>query len=442
MKLKILFTRLFSIPFIQNTLGLSTITYFVLRFILFLKLKSPYGDEHNFIKVFNDIIENGFITEWSNGNISPLYYILAYPLNSFINSPLLSLRLISVNCTVISMLLLYIFASKHLKLKKKYLYSACIFSISFLGYRLFWQGINDGIFHLLIIISFFSVYNIHYNINLKKNLLILGLIIGLLIGIRIIAFLVIPGYFFFLYKSLKNIIIVGFTALIIGFSLHMPSIVKHHKMSSVDKNPSHYLTWAQLNYLSQQYIYEGKIKENQRISWKDLESYLKVNNENMLPKTFIESVTFNPLWTLKELFNDFWDSLKQYFIFLNLGLLILIWFTYYGLKEKLTEKFKLNYNFLLFFWSHTFFISLVVLTQIEVRWYTPFIYLVILLYHEILAHLKLSILKSKRVLFLKLNLIILLLFQLKFIFTDSNLFSDFFREVLNKSVLFISVYKI
>lgn len=427
-------TRLFSIKNILTCTAINTVLYFILKSELFLRMQSPIGDEKNFIQAFNAIKDNGFLAEWSSGNISPVFYIIAYPINLIIDNSLYSFRLISILSAIISLLLLYRFATKHLLLKGVYLYSAALFIISFFIYRLFWQGINDGLFHLLIIMSFFCVYNIHYKIKLRRNLVFLGLIIGLLIGIRIIAFLVIPGYIFFLYKKFKYVFIVGFTALIIGFSLHAPSLIQNRKLSSVDKNPSKHLSWAQKNHLSQQYIYEGKIKEGTRVTWQELENYIKINGTDSLPNTFIDSVTFNPKWTIKELFNDFWHSLRLYFKVIALGLLLLIWFTFFRLKNKLNDTFKLSYNLLLFFWSHTFFISLVVITRVEIRWYTSFIFLAILLYHQIAAFFKPLVEDSKRVLFLKLNLVLLLCFQLQFILTDSNLFSDYLREIARNTI--------
>ena len=191
---------------------------------------------------------------------------------------------------VFSLLLLYKFAKNYLKLERIYLISILIFSISFLAYRIYWQGINDSMFHLLIIASFFCVHNIYFKKNLGKYIIALGIILGLLIGTRFLAFLVLPGYIFFFYKNLKQGIIIGLITVVVGLLLHLPSIYYNKTFSSVDKNPENGLTWAQINYVSRKYIYEGRINDGTRINWEELEIYISKNGDDELPKTFTESI--------------------------------------------------------------------------------------------------------------------------------------------------------
>ncbi|MCL6294668.1 ArnT family glycosyltransferase [Jejuia spongiicola] len=431
--LKTLFDKLTSIKALFITAFITTFIHFALKTQIFINYKSPIGDEASFLDVFANIEKYGFFNTWSSGNFSPVFYLITYPLNFLFNNPITTFRIVSAIATILSLYLLYNFGKHKLKLSGMYFNSALLFIGSFLAYRIYWQGINDSLFHLLIILSFFCIYNMFHNNKVNKNLVLLGVIIGLLIGTRMLAFLVIPGYIFFFYKNIKHILIIGATALIIGILLHSPSLYYTKTLSSVDKNPKSGLTWIQKNYLSQQYIYEGKIKKGSRVTWSELEGYITKNGTKSLPNSFAETVSKKPKWILKELVNDFWYSIRHiYWKSFGLGILLLIMFSFYGFKYKklIPNNFRLTHQFLNFFWLHTFFISLVVLTKIEVRWYTSFIYLGILLFHQILQYFQPFLRFPRRIVFLQLNYIILIFFQLNFILTDRNMLSDFLKGYL------------
>lgn len=419
---------------LKNSLIVSTfltLLYFFLKSYLFFELPYPVGDESSFLKVFDNINKNGFYNEWRKGNLSPVFYLIAYPLNSILENPLLSFRVISITSTLSSVYLLLIFAKKKLNINGYLLYSLIIFVISFLGYRIYWQGINDPIFHLIIIRSFYCVYDLHHNINSQKNATLLGILLGLLIGTRFLSLLVIPCYIFFFYKKVKPLSVTYFVAIFIGLLLHSPSLIHNKTIGKINKNPENGLTWSQKNFLSQKKIYNNELKDGSRATWKEVEDYIAINGKNSLPKTFIGSLLKKPSWTIRELFNDFWVSIKDiYFKFMGLGIVIIIGFTLYATLRfnKLGNYLKLTYKFLLFFWLHTFFISFVVLTSVEVRWYTSFIYLSIVLFHFLIQEFQ--YLKEYKNHVLILNLITLSLFQLKFIFTDYNLLSALIRSFI------------
>lgn len=411
---------------------ISTLVYVLLRIETFMRLHVPYGDEHNFLKAFDTIKIHGFINEWMAGNISPSFYLVSYPLTFLTNNPLYGFRIVSLACTITSIILLYNFAKTKLKLKGAFFYSSILLIINFLGYRIFWQGINDDFLHLLVIYSVILLYDI-YKHNKTKHIILLGITIGLIIGTRISAFIILPGYIFFLYHNFKTMLKVGSVALIIGICLHAPSLFSNKTLSSINKNPDNGLSWAQLNYVSQLYIYENKIPEHTRISWDELQNYVDVYGSNHLPKTFIESITFNWCFSVKEFFNELWFTLHSiFFRFFGLGLFIILAFNFKMLRKGkyLKDELKFTKAFFLFLWSYTFLLCFVVLTSLEIRWYTSFIFLGILFFHQLLENsewLKFNIKPEK---ILNTNLILLLIYQAKFIFTDSNLISDFLRKVV------------
>jgi hypothetical protein len=411
---------------------ISTLFYGVVKTLSFLKFDSPIGDENSVIAIFESIKTIGFFETWQSGNFSPVFFLITHPLNLVLDNAILASRLISSTAVLLSLFLLYKFAKSYLKLSGTYMFSALVFTASFFFYRIYWQGINDTLFHLIIIASLFCCYNIQFKKKTIINAIVLGVLIGLLIGTRFIAFLVIPGYIFFLYKNYKHVFITGFVGLLIGLCLHLPSLLENNTLSSIDKNPKNGLSWAQKNHLSQRYIYEGKLKDGVRVNWQQVQDYIDENGEDSLPYSFSDSLLFNPKWTIIELFNDFWFSLKGYWTFFGLGLLLLLWFTFKGVsKVKLmSESFKFTYNFLLFFWLHTFFVSLVVLVQIEFRWYSAFIYLAILFFHHMLQNYKSLFDTANCILFINLNYIMLIGFHLHYLFIDYNPLSAFIRKTL------------
>ena len=411
--------------------AISTLIYVVLRSETFMRLYVPYGDERSFLEAFNNIKTNGFLLEWMNGSISPAFYIISYPITSFFENPLYGFRLMSSICTILTLLLLYNLAKHKLQLKSIFLYSSLILILNFLGYRIFWQGINDDFLHLLIVYSVLLLYDIKKS-KKTKHIVALGIIIGLIIGTRISAFIVLPGYIFFFHKDFKTGFKAGAIALLVGFSLHAPSLFANKSLSDINKDPKNGLTWAQLNYVSQIHIYEGKIPEHTRLTWDQLNNYIDTNGSEHLPKTFIESVTFNWSYSIKEFFNDLWFTIHSiFFRFFGLGIFVILAFSLYILKngKTLNADLKFTKSFFQFFWCYTFLLCFVVLTSLEVRWYTAFIFLGILFFHQLLENFKTLNLKLKPEIIVNINLILLLFYQAKFILTDSNLLSDVLRKL-------------
>ncbi len=402
---------------------ITTAIYFCLRTLMFLEYGSPIGDEIYFLNVHELIDKNGFYSTWSSGNFSPVFFLLSYPVNVVLQDPIISSRIISTMATFTSLFLLYWFGKKHLRLKPVFIHSSLIFIFSFLAYRIFWQGINDSLFHLLIICSLFPVHNIYFNKKVKESIVVLGILLGLLIGTRMIAVLVLPGYIFFFYKTLKSGIATASIAAFIGLLLHAPALYNNQSYCSVDKNPGHGMTWIQKNYVSQQLIYEGQLRDGDRITWENLENYIKTNGTDDIPNSFGALLAKKPNWVIQEFFKDFWFAIKRfYFPILGLGVILLIVFPFIALRQPylLTKQLKHNLQFINFFWLHTAFIALVVLVQIEVRWFTAFIYLVILFYHQIVQDFRLVFNPKWQTIFLKLNLMVLVLFQIRFIVFDGN----------------------
>lgn len=411
--------------------AISTLVYVALRSETFMRLYVPYGDERSFLEAFNNIKTNGFLSEWMSGNISPSFYLISYPIASWFENPLYGFRLVSLICTILTLFLLYNFAKHKLQLKGVFLYSSLILMLNFLGYRIFWQGINDDFLHLLIVYSVLLLYDIKKS-KKTKHIVALGIIIGLIIGTRISAFIALPGYIFFLYNDFKTAFKVGTIALLVGFSLHAPSLFSNKSLSDINKDPKNGLTWAQLNYVSQIYIYEGKIPEHTRLTWDELQNYIDTDGNEHLPKTFIESVTFNWSYSIKEFFNDLSFTLHSiFFRFFGLGLFVILAFSLYMLKKgkTLNANLKFTKSFFLFFWCYTFLLCFVVLTSLEIRWYTAFIFLGILFFHQLLENFKTLNLKIKPEMIVNINLILLLFYQAKFILTDSNLLSDVLRKL-------------
>nr|WP_294936598.1 hypothetical protein [uncultured Flavobacterium sp.] len=413
-----------------------TLVYFFLKTHLFISTSGPIGDETCFLESFDAISRNGLYHELCRGKISPLFSVLGVFFNFFIDNPLYAFRTISLLSTLATILLVLYFARKKLNLSGIYFFSALIFMLSFLGFRIYWQGINDSLFHLLIACSFFVLYNIHFKKRTTLNLIYLGIIIGLLFGTRLLAFLVVPCYIFFIWKPFKNILITAIPGLLLGLLFHLPSLLCGNGISEQDKEPKNGLKWSQKNYLSQVLIYENKLEDGKRVTWEELQAYIDENGDENLPKTFFKTITFNPKITAYSFVKNFYNSITAiYFCFFGIGIVFLIYFFYIGLKNysRLSEKFKFSSKLINAFWLHTLFISFVSFTMIEARWYTSFIYLGILVFHQLSQYYG-TYEETKRQLFLKINFAILTLFQLQFILLDHNFLSAILRENL-KNIL-------
>lgn len=432
MKIKQLISKLFSIQTVVIATSSITLLYFALKTHLFYKLGSPVGDEICFIEA-NELIEkNGLFNELSKGKISPLFSIISTSLNYFIQDIIITYRAISFISTIATLVLVFHFAKNKLKISGHYLAGIIILTISFLGFRIYWQGLNDSIFHFFIVLAFYMLYNIQFNKNTARNFIYVGIIFGLMIGTRFLAFVVLPCFVFFLLKSIKNTLIVGSTALLIGLLFHAPSLMNGNGFSDQDKEPKNGMTWAQKNFLSQKLIYEKKLNEGKRLTWGELENYIKKNGKEKLPTKFTETLSISPMVTLNSFYNNVIFSIKNtYFTFLGIGLFLLFYIYYFTIKNRAQVNTNLTFcrNFTSSFWLHTLLISLVSFTQIEPRWYTSFIYLAIVITHYFFQNLK-NISEEKKTVFLKINLMIISLFQLQFILTDYNYLTAFLRQLL------------
>jgi hypothetical protein len=255
-KIKLYILTLFTLRKLILMSYLSTLVYFLFKTLLFYSLKSPIGDETCFV-YSNELIEkNGLYHELCLGKISPLFSILSTFLNYFINDILIIYRIITAASTIAMLLLIYHFAKNKLKISGYYLQSILILFISFLAFRIYWQGINDALFHLLIVISFYLIYEMQFKKNKIKILIYIGIVFGLMISTRFLAFIVIPCFVFFFYNSFKNIFIVGITTIAVSLLFHSPSLINGNGLSDQDKEPNNGMNWVQLNYLSQKLIYE------------------------------------------------------------------------------------------------------------------------------------------------------------------------------------------
>ena len=400
--------------------SVSTLIYFICKTYLFYHYESPIGDESSFLEA-NDFIEkNGLFYELCKGQISPLFSIISTFLNYFINDMLLTFRLISVVSTILTLLLVYHFAKNKLNISGYYLQTIVVLCISFFCFRIYWQGINDAIFHLFIVICFYLLYDVDFKKNVFRNLIYIGIVFGLMISTRLMSFLVLPCFVFFFVNSYKKILIVGVTTSITALLFHFPSLINGNGLSDQNKDPKNGMTWVQLNYLSQKLIYENKLEKGYRVSWEELAQYIKVNGKESLPKNTLELFTFSPKITINSLVNNLIYSIqKVYFKFFGFGVFILfyVYYFYYKNRKSIATATAFSFKFANSFWFYTFMISLIAFTQIEPRWYTSFIYFAILISVHFFQNFN-KISPETKIDILKINLIVLVFFQWRFMFKE------------------------
>ncbi len=411
---------------------MTTLCFFILKTSIFLGYPVPVGDEHSILSIQTAIEEHGFMRTWSSGNFSPVYFLIANLLKPFFDNNLYLFRSITVVAHMLLLIVSFSFAMRTLKIAGFFMQSLMLFFVSCLALRIYWQGINDSILHLFTFLLFTNIYFLrkHWHIH---NMLSVIVLIGLLLGTRLFALLIVPAIFFFFTDQWKKVTVILISGIVLGCAFHIPSIVNGNGFASIDKNPESGLNWFQRNHLSQSYIYEGKIPDGGRVSWDEVRSYLSEHGAQSLPNSISESIYFEPVWTIKEFFNDFWYSFANIYLpYIGIGpiLFILLFVPYKRNAIRASLGNDANYvsGGILAFWAYTAIISLVVIMRIEPRWYFPFIFLGIILTHFIIQ--KQANEKNLGLGLLFLNVLTLMYFQIHFIFFESNPFRSFLKETI------------
>lgn len=413
---RILDSRYLSVIFwFTNIILVSAISiYFLIRVKELFLSKNFHGDE---IKYFNDLekaVNQGIVSVILDGTSVP-FLILSKIINNFIGNPLFALRLSSFIASLLILFTLILFNKFYLKLNKWIFFSIFLSIIYVFLIQSYWLiGINDNLLAFFGILIFITPY--FFNKKLVSYLLV-GLFWALAIATRkmaltyftiyIISFLILAirdkscNNFF----QLRKLPIILTSFIIFFLSLNIISLKEKGSFSFDDKILKGSINWAQWDYHNAILIDKNQQDRFQHININETADYLKTNGEDSLPSNFVEMVFFDPILTFKEFIIDLSYVLKY---LLRETALLIVMFAYFALRRLSLffnkNKISLDSFIYLFTIAYLVFISFIVITNIQPRWFMFFLPITILI---IAKDLTLSFTEKQLRLFFTLNNILL-----------------------------------
>lgn len=389
-------------PFINTLNGFYYFSTFLL--IITILLYGNYWFEKSFLsstingdesKFYEDLIRANShgLFEAINSGASITFLTFNYWVDKLVNSPLRSIRLSSLFFGVsILVVCLYLVLTyfKFPKITKIQVFLSLIYFFT-IQTTLF-AGLNDLLLHFFGLI-FLYVF-IRKAEDQKIKFIVLGILCAAILATRkmgaiyLLVFIILFWTEGIINKSNHSEKLKVFSLLIPSFMItflcfNFSSLLSGNGFSFDDKILKSSVNWAQWEFHNALLIDQGLQERFYHVEISETEKYLEINGDNSLPSNFFEMIFFNPLFTLKEFFIDFFTSLK-YFV-RQLGLWVFI-YLYYLLKKinniMAIKKFT-RVDFLYFFSLFSFLvICFIVITNIQMRWFTYFIPIMLLVLGE------------------------------------------------------------
>lgn len=379
-KLDQLSSRFLDLTTVILTITLSLFALFLFQDIFF----DPQfgGDESKYLGDLMKAKEFGLGKAISDG-ASITYLVTSYYLDKVLASPLLSLKVTSLVTGILMFLSLYFFNSKYLHIEKPlkqhlFLWIIYLFVIQ----TTFFAGVNDillDFFGTLLFLSFFIQVK---SPSLKA--ILMGFFIALAFATRkmavtyIFTFFTIFMGFIFVHRSHKIFNFKNGFIILVSFGcfftlLNIYPLIRNHSYSFDDKILKGEVNWAQWDYHNALLIDQGKQNRFTHVNIKETQKYMEENGESSLPSTFLEMIYFNPLFTLKEFFIDFFIGLK--YVFRQTGFLVFAFsfFLIFRIRKIFLFKTSSPVDFIYVFGTFYFFlISFIVIANIQARWFMFF----------------------------------------------------------------------
>lgn len=345
-------------------------------------IAAPTGDELRYASNLNTFLDNGYIAALKEGCSIP-FLLLNYIFYLILNDQILALKASSLFAGMLIIIFSLLLVYKFYKPKK--LYALLIFTHIFnlLTTRAtIYFGINDILLDLFgLMIMVISILNI----PTKLKLPIMGVILGLCymtrpMSLAFIGVMILTYPIYKLYSKRFNIINAlkkgGIIFLVSAFTViffNSPIFFETGSISKEDKELiGSDVNWAQYDYYSALLSDQGQINRGSHPSIQETRDYLKKNGTQSLPNTFFEMIFFDWQLTIKEFFIDYLISLK-YLIRLG-GLIyplsIVMLFSFWS---KRNNNFKSENYWVMFSFIFPIIISLVIITNIQPRWFVFFI---------------------------------------------------------------------
>lgn len=349
------------------------------RIDVYLNPSLPQGDEYVFLHSFELFLSDGWYASVVAGS-SILFNLAAWGVYQIIPDKLLSLRLVSVSSLLLMVLIWWFYAAFWMKIAKTLLWPLLVFLLTMgLLRNHFFSAVSDPLFSVFISLSFIFLmialgaerrYTVYYALS--------GLFMGCALSVRELFLLYVPGFFLIAIGSIWIYRIqhpwTGFGVMTLTFMLvvgciHAPSLVENRNISYLSKQPTDGPNWQQRNYLYKLY------PENGYPSWEAVRAYLGQHGDEALPRSNEEAIAKDLKVTLKSFVDNLHYSIKPFLR--HTGLFIIIFIGYPAVlfyrRKKLPDWYAYAAIFLL---AYLFFLSILILPNIQFRWYIPFPFLV------------------------------------------------------------------
>jgi len=334
-------SRIFSVVAILVAVA-GGVRVFVNYWNKFLLPKELGGDETLFLLSFQSTLSNGWYESTAAGSAS-FFNLVGLVFDPLFADSIYTLRFVGVLSLVLTILVWTYFAWRTLRINGVMLVQLLAFLILIGPMRNHYFRIyTDGLFVLVLSLAIIFLTITFLRLRDEKSILWPALLAGLFLGvstaIRELVILYIPGLFvvfvlLIYWQRKKAVPVIAYfaIALIVAvLALHFPALIENGTLSIQSKQPVGIdATWGQRLYLA--------VATNQSPSpdWPVVLEYLEKNGDDSLPKSYLETILFNPSLT----FNNFLYSLSltpKPFL-RTLGLFFIIFFVPFLQVKKLLE---------------------------------------------------------------------------------------------------------
>ena len=302
--------------------SLVLLCYAILRFNKLFLNEGVVGDERGYLDGFELFLREGFCAANVAGN-STLFNSVGYVFNLFIGIPVISLRTTSLFFGILTVVISGLIVTRHTTLSRLYRFVALLTVLNiFIVSSFMFLAINDlpliafGLLSILLLLEYQKGV-----INIGTLFIGFGVLIGLMMATRMVVVTYLPAYSIALYivvkrrKAWKESLFKSQYFLVPLFLIisifHYPSLIKNQSLSSHSKEMNFKdVSWASLQYLSAIKSSDGELVGRKHVTIAETQEYVRMHGENALPKTFLESIYFDPLFTIKEFVKDFVSLVK------------------------------------------------------------------------------------------------------------------------------------
>jgi len=280
--------------------------YIIIRFIDVFFIFTPWlGDEHAFAEDLAMYMGKGFGAAVIDG-ISVPFTLFVYVLNNLLNDISLSLRVTGTLFTLITVI--YIYYRTNIDKKNIKVFFLFIFFLIGTSGGTFY-GTNDSFFFLGVII-FVNEASLLITDSRAYNQLLLFIGAIIIITTRLHFIIWIPIFFFSwiiygltsVFEFNKNKILIIFLSIVLG--LVTTTILSYPRIKNGDyrfsyenkiyhKHPD--ANWVQWHYYSQHIANKNGLGFfSKMVDYNEVREYLKNNDDDSLPKSIMEWMSYNP----------------------------------------------------------------------------------------------------------------------------------------------------